>query len=202
MWYFRSLILLISCLIISCSPIGNIPTNVDVKGYGVSYFSDSNQDYFYQMEMEVYGRYFTGIVVVKKIESHLYRIAFTTELGNKLLDFELSNDGLQLHFAVTGLQNKRILKLLETHFKTILVQQFDLYGKTDTANGLMYQAKANHRNISFQIDKQGLLDKIVIHKGKKDYIIYDFFVKNSIFVEQMQILQPNIKYKMNLKRIL
>lgn len=205
MWYFQRLILLISFSwwVVSCAPPRKLrPARIEIQDFNVPYFLNPQQDYIYQMELEIYGKQFSGIIAVKQIEPVTYRIAITTELGNKLLDFEISEKGYQLHFAIKPLRKKRILKLLDEQFRWLLVFKYDLYRVKDDTNIFYTRKLEDKKRILFIMNENdNLLDQMKVYKKGEEYIQYDFINKNSTFVEKMEILQTNAKYKLKLKRI-
>lgn len=54
-----------------------------------NYFSNPETDYVYKANIEVYGNNIGGIFIAKPINDTLHRVVFTTDFGNKLMDFEL-----------------------------------------------------------------------------------------------------------------
>ena len=68
--------------------------------YNAPYFSNSETDYVYKANITVYGNELSGIFIVKKINETTHRAVFTTEFGNKLLDFEVSDTNFKINFIV------------------------------------------------------------------------------------------------------
>src|SRR5690606_37657470 len=84
-------------------------TTTTISEYDNPYFSDTSKDYVYKANMEIYGRNLGGIVVIKKINEDIHRVVFTTDFGNKMLDFEISSDSFKVNLFVDGMDNKRFL---------------------------------------------------------------------------------------------
>src|SRR5215813_6945685 len=55
------------------------------------YFS-SNDDYVYKCQMDIYKNHVSGILIIKKISETTHRVAMTSDFGNKLIDFEISDN--------------------------------------------------------------------------------------------------------------
>ena len=45
------------------------------------YFSSSAIDYIYKAKIDIYGKYFGGILIIKKVTDDMHRVVFTTEFG-------------------------------------------------------------------------------------------------------------------------
>ena len=68
------------------------------------YFSDSEKDYVYKANIEVYGKQLGGIFVAKKINDTLHRAVLTTDFGNTLLDFEVSENSFKVNYCIEELR--------------------------------------------------------------------------------------------------
>ena len=66
------------------------PVTLENTIYNVPYFANPEIDYAYKANISVYGNDLSGIFIAKKINATTHRVVFTTEFGNKLLDFEIS----------------------------------------------------------------------------------------------------------------
>ena len=102
----RFLIISICFLIVSC---GTYPKkqkfqldNSTIKNIENPYFSDVGIDYVYKASIDVYKRHFGGLLIIKKIGEQQHRVAFTTEMGNKLFIV----CGLLISFASTAREVK------------------------------------------------------------------------------------------------
>ena len=91
MRYLLSSIVLI--LFISCAsyPKKNGFKASEGQNFENPYFSDASKDYIYKANIEAFGNFFGGIFIVKKLGEDHHRIAFTTEMGNKIFDFTFNN---------------------------------------------------------------------------------------------------------------
>ncbi len=53
------------------------------------YFS-SKEDYVYKCQMDIYKNNVSGILIIKKISESTHRVVMTSDFGNKMIDFEIS----------------------------------------------------------------------------------------------------------------
>ena len=88
------------------------------------YFDNPEIDYVYKAQIEVYGNKLGGIFVAKKISDSIHRVVFTTEFGNKLMDFELSDKDFKVNYVMEELDRKMVLNTLEEDFRLLLKCRF------------------------------------------------------------------------------
>lgn len=175
------------------------PTAVDKATYDVPYFASPEIDYVYKANISVYGKELTGIFIAKKINERTHRIVFTTEFGNKLLDFEISETDFKVNSIVEELDKKILINTLTTDFrllfknKYLIKEQFE-----DTANRIYKSEDGNGYNYLFASKSDGKLFKMIHASTRKEKINISFTTKNDIFAERIIIEHKNIKLKIEL----
>ncbi len=87
------------------------------------YFSNTYIDYIYKAKIDIYGRKFGGILIIKKIDENSHRLIFTTEFGNKLFDYLFENDTVINNFVIEELDKKFIVNTLQNDFKLLVSQK-------------------------------------------------------------------------------
>src|SRR5690606_33245610 len=80
------------------------------------YFSDASKDYIYKASIDVYGKNFGGLLIIKKIANNQHRVAFTTEMGSKLFDFTFTEDDFKVNFILDELNKKILINILKKDF--------------------------------------------------------------------------------------
>jgi hypothetical protein len=102
-------------VLVSCGSVTKnyTPKKLDKTSYDVPYFSDSKTDYVYKTNISVYGNELSGIFIAKKINDTTHRIVFTTEFGNKLMDFEISENDFKVNSIVSELDRKILINTLK-----------------------------------------------------------------------------------------
>lgn len=200
-------ILLISLLVVfagcgSYKPKDAKITENTISEYVNPYFSDTESDYIYKANMAIYGRQSGGIVIIKKIDNNFHRVVFTTDFGNKLLDFEVAADNFKVHFVVDGFNNKRILKVLETDFRLLVQSEYKIYETFTTPNESVYGSKQNRGNVYlFENKEDNFLSKIIFTKKSKEKITFGFQNKKDTFAEEIHITHHNIPLEIKLLKI-
>jgi hypothetical protein len=81
------------------------PVSTTEKTVENLYFS-SPEDYVYKCQMDIYKNHVSGILIIKKISETTHRVALTSDFGNKLIDFEVSDNDFKLNYVLPDLDKK------------------------------------------------------------------------------------------------
>ncbi|RKR10153.1 hypothetical protein C8C83_1824 [Flavobacterium sp. 90] len=197
--------LIINCLLalvlVSCGSVTKnyTPKKLDKTSYQVPYFTDTNTDYVYKTNITVYGHEISGIFIAKKINDTTHRVVFTTEFGNKLLDFEISKKTFKVNSIVSELDRKILINTLTEDFRLLLKNEYLMQEQFENESDDIYKsADGNRDNYLFISKKTSKLDKVVNASKTKEKITLLFSSENNIFAEKIQIIHQNIKLKIEL----
>ena len=197
--------LLINCflaiVLVSCGSVTKnyTPKKLDKTSYEVPYFSDSKTDYVYKTNITVYGNEISGIFIAKKINDTTHRIVFTTEFGNKLLDFEISDNSFKVNSIVSELDRKILINTLKEDFRLLLKNEYLIQEQFENDSDNIYKSKDGKRdNYLFISKKDHRLEKVVHSSQTKEKFTLTFTSENNIFAEKIQIIHQNIKLKIEL----
>ncbi|MFV8345700.1 hypothetical protein [Flavobacterium sp. ZB4P13] len=198
--------LLINCLLVvilsSCATqVVNdfTPVTLETTTYNAPYFSNPEIDYVYKANITVYGNELTGVFIAKKINDSTHRVVFTTEFGNKLLDFEISETDFKVNSIVEELDKKILINTLKTDFRLLLRNQFLIKEQFENATDKVYKSKEGNRfNTLFVSKASEKLYKIVHSSKTKEKININFASENNIFAEKIVIQHQNIKLRIEL----
>ncbi|HEU0124703.1 MAG TPA: hypothetical protein VFQ56_00220 [Flavobacterium sp.] len=197
--------LLINCflaiVLVSCGSVTKnyTPKKLDKTAVEVPYFSDSKTDYVYKTNISVYGNELSGIFIAKKINDTTHRIVFTTEFGNKLMDFEISENAFKVNSIVSELDRKILINTLKEDFRLLLKKQYLIQEQFENESAEIYKSKDGKRdNYIFISKKEQKLEKIVHASKTKEKFTLLFNSENNIFAEKIQIIHQNIKLKIEL----
>jgi len=197
----NSLFLLL--IVSSCSTL-----NV-VKGYNlvalekdsfeVSYFSNPEMDYVYKANITVYGNELSGIFIAKKINDTTHRVVFTTEFGNKLLDFEISETEFKINSIVEELNRKMLISTLKSDFRLLLHNHYVVKEQYDNnVNKVFLSKEGKMNNYLFVSKSDNTLNKIVCSTKRKEKINLFITSENNIFAKKIIIQHYNIKLRIEL----
>ena len=195
--------LLISFFLASCATNsvlqGYTKKVSDTKIFDVSYFSNPGVDYVYKANIRVYGNELSGIFIAKKLNDSTHRVVFTTEFGNKLMDFEISQDDFKVNSIVSELDRKMLLNTLKTDFKLLFKGRYSIQQEFENAQNIVFKSDAGNRyNYLFISKSDGKLLKIVRTSERKEKINLSFTSANSIFAERIVIQHTNIPLRIEL----
>lgn len=97
----------------------------------------------YKTGVDAYGRYLSGLLIIKSYNGDDYRLVFTTEMGMKLFDFEFKDNKFHVHYCFDKLNKKPVIRLLEKDFSMMLCR--NAYGAkariVDTKSYLLEQPR-------------------------------------------------------------
>lgn len=166
------------------------------------YFSNPETDYVYKAHIEVYGNDLSGIFVVKKVNDSVHRVVLTTDFGNKLLDFELSDNDFKVNYIVDDLNKKIVINTLKKDFELLLTTNHKVDEVFENEDNVIFKSIIGNRiNYLYKSKKENNLVKIVNTSKTKEKVSFSFMPKNTTFAEHIIIQHYNIKLKIELNQI-
>ncbi|MDR6966079.1 hypothetical protein J2X31_000072 [Flavobacterium arsenatis] len=196
---------LLSFFLVSCKSYqveNAVAKELFVKEYKNLYFSDSKTDYVYKATIEVYGNQLSGIFIAKRISDITHRVVFTTDFGNTLLDFELSENDFKVNYIQEDLNRKIIINTLRDDFRLLLKENHTVQEIFENDENIIYKS-ADKKGFNYffesKVDKK--LTKIINASKSKEKIILGFESKSTIFAQSITIQHKNIKLKITLNQI-
>jgi hypothetical protein len=204
-WMIRLLIISFSVLLFSCKTykiddVVKVETKEKVT-YN-NYFSDSEMDYVYKTQIEVYGNSLSGIFVAKKMNDSIHRVVFTTDFGNKLLDFEISEKDFKVNYIIEDLDRKLIVNTLKKDFQLLLKHKFLVEEVLENELDIIYKSKQDKKyNYLFKSKQDNKTFKLISASKSKEKVVITFESKDNKFADNIIILHHNIKLKIELNKI-
>ncbi len=201
------LFLLTSCIAVvflaSCSSLNLVQdyNKVPIENtiFQNTYFANPEIDYVYKANITVYGNELTGIFIAKKINETTHRVVFTTEFGNKLLDFEISENDFKINSIVDDLNRKILINTLKNDFRLLLKNDFLIAEKYENATNRVYKNKdGKNLNYLFSSKTDEKLYKIAQASKTKEKINISFTSENNIFADTIIIQHYNLKLRIEL----
>jgi len=196
---FFTAFLMVSC---GANPVKDL-TLVPVKKevFKAPYFLDSTIDYVYKTNISVYGNELSGICIIKKI-TNTHRVVFTTEFGNKLIDFEVSENDFKINSIVDELDRKILINTLKEDFRLLLRQNFDIQKQFENSDYNIYESENDKQYYFLYVLKANQkFQKIVQSSKRKEKFSILFKSENDTFAEQILINHQNIKLKIELNHL-
>lgn len=197
------LINLSALILISCGSnnvvLNYTSINVEKEKFENPYFSNPAIDYVYKANISVYGNNLSGIFIAKKISETTHRVVFTTEFGNKLLDFEISENDFKINSIVSELNKNILINTLKTDFRLLLKKQFAIKEQFEDATKTILKSLTGNRINFILISKNDHKMTNIIHaSNKKQKININFISENNTFAQKIIIQHYNINLKIEL----
>lgn len=200
----RFLIISICLLIFSCVSYPkkqNFQIDHSVsKSIENQYFSDESIDYVYKASIDVFDNSFGGLLIIKKIDEQEHRIAFTTEMGNKLFDFSFFKDEFKVNFILDELNKKMLIHILKKDFKVLIAENLHVSNAFTEDNNRIFETFIyNKKHYYYYNENQ--LTQVVLSKNEKANVEFLFTEISDNFAKQIKIKHHNFKLEINLKSI-
>jgi hypothetical protein len=165
------------------------------------YFS-SNEDYVYKCQMDIYKNHVSGILIIKKIKETTHRVVLTSDFGNKLIDFEVSENDFKLNYVLPDLDKKIVINFLKSDFQELLRQKYPVNESFENGNSKIYLSKIDKKSYYLFFNKENnLLKQIIYTKNNKEKIDFSFDAKKHIFADSLNLQHKDFKINIKLFQI-
>ena len=191
-------------LLVSC---GSYPKKMNYVKEGITkeyafnpYFSNPAIDYVYKANIAFRENNFGGILIIKKIDEDSHRILFTTEMGNKIFDFTISDNTYKTNYLNDQINNQKFIKVLVNDFKVLINEDVKINSSYKLDSTSIFDSQLNGMDY-YYCYKSNKLESITNVVGKKEKASYLFFDIDSDVAKNIRILHPNFNLNINLKLI-
>lgn len=177
--------------------------SMDIPANGVqnTYFV-STSDHVYKAQLDIYNHPLSGILYLKKTNDSTHRFAFTTDFGNKLMDFEITPHTFHVHYILPDMDRKTIKKVLEKDFRLLVQQHFIIEEAWEQKKEHIYKSSNGKEQIYLYFQKNNdRLSQILVRNKRKEKVKYIFSSDNEISATHIQILHNDIKLSIALTSI-
>jgi hypothetical protein len=165
------------------------------------YFS-SGEDYVYKCQMDIYKNHVSGILIIKKLNETTHRVALTSDFGNKLIDFEVSDNNFKLNYVLPDLDKKIVINFLKNDFQQLLKRQYPVSESFENDNAKIFLSKIENKSYYLLFNKEnGLLKQIIYTKNNKEKIDFTFDAKKPIFADSLNLQHKDFKINIKLFQI-
>ena len=190
------------CLFVSCKSYqvqDAVSVDNSLQFVQNQYFSDVSLDYVYKTHIEIYGNKMGGIFIAKRINDTIHRMVLTTDFGNKLLDFEVSESSFKVNFIIDNVDKKIIINTLRDDFRTLLQVNSKVFKTYKRNNEVIYQTEYNAYYYFDEVSRN--LTKIIKTNKRKEKVVFTFDSKKTTFAENINIQHFNIKLKIDFNQL-
>ena len=192
---YSSILLLVSCKTFQLTDAK--PVSDSEKIVENLYFS-SGEDYIYKCQIDIYNNHVSGILIIKKLNEATHRVALTSDFGNKLIDFEISDHDFKVNYVIPDLDKKIVINFLKNDFQQLLKRQYPVNESFENNQSKIYLSKLDNKSYYLFFNKEnGLLNSIIYTKNNKEKINFTFEAKKHIFADSIHLEHKD--YKINIK---
>lgn len=196
---FSFVFLLNSCKTFQPEGIEKAPEFSEVKNL---YFSSKETDYIYKGQIEIYGNNISGLLIIKKISDDAHRVVMTTDFGNKLLDFEISEETFKVNYITPDMDRETVKRFLEKDFRMLVREDYTVQTQLLNSTSDIYKSVSGKDAFYLYFDRNSkLLTKIIHTENNKEKINFSFDSKTAIFADAIELLHRDIKLKISLNAI-
>ena len=197
--YSLIFLLFVSCKTYKLTDVKSVPNSEKIVEN--LYFS-SNEDYVYKCQMDIYKNHVSGILIIKKINENTHRVALTSDFGNKLIDFEVSDNDFKLNYVLPDLDKKIVINFLKNDFQQLLKQKYPVSESFENENSKIYLSKIDKETYYLFFNKENdLLKQIIYTKNNKEKIDFTFDAKKHIFADSLNLQHKDFKINIKLFQI-
>ncbi|HWK03008.1 MAG TPA: hypothetical protein VNS58_05230 [Puia sp.] len=80
----------------------------------------------YKIDVNVIGKYLSGLLLLKTMPDSSLRMVFSNEMGFKFFDFEFAPGGrFKVNYIISKMNKKPVIKTLRKDFELVLMQSLD-----------------------------------------------------------------------------
>lgn len=152
--------------------------------------------------MDIYKNHVSGILIIKKISETTHRVVLTSDFGNKLIDFEISENDFKLNYVLPDLDKKIVINFLRNDFQQLLKQKYPVTESFENENSKIYLSKMDKKGYYLFFNKENnLLKQIVYTKNNKEKIDFTFDAKKNTFADSLNLQHKDFKINIKLFQI-
>ena len=139
------------------------------------YFSRTDVDYLYKMNIQYGDHNFGGLLVVKKLDDRQHRVVLMGEMGNRYLDLTIGQGRTVKNFAMAELDKRLLIHVLGTDFGMMVDEDVPV-SKEFTAEGsqVFLSRKGEGRRYLFFARPGGELQRVVRRGYGKERVELQF----------------------------
>lgn len=152
--------------------------------------------------MDIYKNDVSGILIIKKISETTHRVVMTSDFGNKMIDFEISENDFKLNYVLPDLDKKMVINFLKNDFQKLLKQSFIIKESFENNDSNIYLSENKKNNYYLFFNKEdNLLKQIIYTQNNKEEIDFSFEAKKHTFAETIEIQHKDFKINIKLFQI-
>lgn len=164
------------------------------------YFSNPSLDYIYKASINAFGKDFSGVLIVKKINAEEKRVVFTTEMGTTLFDFSFFQNKYVVNYIIEEINKKVIIKKLQHDFKILITERLEVEENFRKDENLILKTELDKEECYYFFTERKLRFIKQINNGK-ERIEFQFSKINNNIAQNIKIAHKNLPITIQLTSI-
>jgi hypothetical protein len=168
------------------------------------FFPTADSTQLFNMQIDFRKNHFSGILLVKRTGTDVYRTVFTTHFGLSIFDFEFTPDKFAVNHCIEDLNKKKVIQTFEEDFKIFFFLNLDAASNQT----VIYKNKDNALREIVEKDNYYYLKNLeskTLSKIEKPRFInalhYEFKNYREKFPSDIQIKHSTIGLKIQLNKM-
>jgi hypothetical protein len=194
-----------ACLNFSCSAYSHLQ-KIQTGESCVQKFKPDFNHTLYQTSVDVTGKHFSGILLIKFMPDSSTRIAFSNEAGFSFFDFGFGPDsGFSVYQITPRMNKKALINTLRKDFELILFRNMDpvkYYALTDSL--LVYHAYPQKKGINYYITDANCQRLVKMQRASTVKPVMEAFLEGDSLnnsPDRILIHHLNFNFTIELKKI-
>lgn len=152
--------------------------------------------------MDIYKNHISGILIIKKISDTTHRVVMTSDFGNKMIDFEISQNDFKLNYVLADLDKKMVINFLKNDFQELLKRNYSVNESFENEDSKIYLSNFDKKQYYLFFEKNsGLLNQIIYAKNNREKIDFTFEAKKHTFAETINLQHKDFNINIKLFQI-
>jgi hypothetical protein len=171
------------------------------------WFAEDPGHYLFHSEIDIKGKHFGGMMVIKYLNPGNFRVVYITEVGLKVFDIEFfANGDFKLHYCVEAINRKVIVKTLKNDIGLMLanvpVSNKIKLSEDSKQNKTLINSKGSSGEDYYLINNSSLrVEDISVRKNLQKNMEIQYFSNNMSELDSVRIKHFNIRLNIQLSRI-
>jgi hypothetical protein len=171
------------------------------------WFAEDPGHYLFHSEIDIKGKHFGGMMVIKYLSKGNFRVVYITEVGLKVFDIEFfANGDFTLHYCIEAINRKVIIKTLKNDIGLMLadipVNDKIKLSQDSKQNKTLIKSKGSAGMNYYLINNSSLrAEDISVSKNLQKKVEIQYFSNKTGDLDSVRIKHYNISLNIQLSRI-
>ncbi|HRQ49943.1 MAG TPA: hypothetical protein PLR74_05370 [Agriterribacter sp.] len=170
----------------------------------VAVFKPSFTRVLYNAQVNVTGKYLSGLLLVKTMPDSSLRMVFSGEAGFTFFDFEFYGNEFRVHYIFSQMDKKPVIKTLRKDFELVLMQHLHAAGSyTLKENNRYYRVFPHGKDFYYYITDSACTTLLRMERGSRKKRVVEAVMQagDDGMPDSIGIRHHNFSFDIGLKRL-